>query len=95
VVSDNEKFAIAAHLSVILRRKIGRAIDTLWMIQNSEYAQEVLRIARDNADADIVRLIDRFESLMTSAGAASAPVSAAPAARQDAAIADKYIGRLR
>jgi hypothetical protein len=94
-VSDNEKFAIAAHLSVILRRKIGRAIDTLWMIQNTEYAQEILRIARDHADADIMRLADRFEGLVRST--ASVPAAAVPAAAtgQDAAIADKYIGRLR
>lgn len=93
-MSDNEKFAIAAHLSVILRRKIGRAIDTLWMIQNVEYAQEVLRIARDNADADIVRLIDRFEGLMTNIAATGAAATEPPA-RQEATITDKYIGRLR
>lgn len=93
-MSDNEKFAIAAHLSVVLRRKIGRAIDTLWMIQNVEYAQEVLRIARAHADADIVRLADRFEGLIAHAVGASDP-EVQPALAQSAPLSDKYIGRLR
>ena len=101
-MSDNDKFAIAAHLSVLLRRKIGRAIDTLWMLQNAEYAQEIVRVARAHADADISRLVDRFEELM--AGLINAPAattqSVTPTATQptttsEAAVTGKYVGRLR
>jgi len=63
-VTSDEKFAVAAHLYVLLRRKSGRVIDTVWMAQNADYALEVLRVARAQADADIARLADRFEALM-------------------------------
>lgn len=96
-MTESEKFAVAAHLYVLLRRKIGRAIDTVWMVQNNEYAREILRIARGQADADIARLADRFERLAF--GAAPAPVATVNAddavQRAEAAFNDKYKGSLR
>lgn len=46
---DNEKFAIAAHVHVLLRRKTGRVTDTEWMASNAEYAAEIVRFARAKA----------------------------------------------
>ena len=46
---DNEKFAIAAHVHVLLRRKTGRVTDTEWMACNVEYATEIVRFARAKA----------------------------------------------
>ncbi len=48
----SEKLAIAAHLHVLLRRKVGRVTDTEWMAINTDYATEIIRIARASAVQD-------------------------------------------
>jgi hypothetical protein len=63
-MTSDEKFAVAAHLYVLLRRKSGRVVDTVWLLQNRVYAQEVLRLAREQSDHEIVKLADRFEMMM-------------------------------
>jgi hypothetical protein len=63
-MTSDDKFAAAAHLYVLLRRKSGRVIDTVWMAQNADYAREVIRVARAQSDAELARLADRFEALM-------------------------------
>ena len=42
-MSNNELFAVAAHLHVVLRRKTGRVTDTEWMTANADYAREIVR----------------------------------------------------
>ena len=66
---DSEKFAIAARLHVVLRRKRGRVIDVEWMVRNREYAAEVLRLARAQDDAEVLGLVARFEAASGSRGA--------------------------
>jgi hypothetical protein len=51
-VLPSEKLAIAAHLHVLLRRKVGRVTDTEWMATNADYATEIVRIARASAAQD-------------------------------------------
>ena len=92
MMTESDKFAIAARLYVLLRRKVNRSIDTMWMVQSNEYAREILRIARAQADADLQELANHFEALLTgTAGAASAGIAATAAPAQSA----KYIGALR
>jgi hypothetical protein len=91
-MTENEKFAVAAHLYVLLRRKVGRAIDTVWMVQNTEYAREILRIARAQADAEIEKLVDRFEALM---GVSATAAPRRSVAVKEPAASGKYIGSLR
>lgn len=108
---DSQKFAVAAHMHVLLRRKTGRVTDTEWMVQNADYAREVLRFARararEDADADLAEQADRLEKvLLAPAGAAAgAPASggetaldrlrARHAAQAGAAPAPRYVGGLR
>ncbi len=87
-MTESDKFAIAARLYVQLRRKVNRAIDTVWMVQSNEYAREILRIARAQADADLRQLADHFEALMSASPAGSGPVVAPPSP-------SKYVGTLR
>lgn len=76
-MSDSEKIAIAAHLHVLLRRKTGRVTDTEWMAVNPEYAQAVVRFARERAQQDGVPEIalwaDRLERAMGGEAADKAP----------------------
>ena len=80
-MSQNEAFAAAAHLHVVLRRKTGRVTDTEWMVSNADYARAVVHFAREKARseglAELLPLADRLESLTASATVAP-PRSAAP-----------------
>jgi hypothetical protein len=105
-MSQNEALAAAAHLHVLLRRKTGRVTDTEWMASNSEYAQAVVRFAREKAasdgHADLVPLAERLETLM---GQIVAPARkplvdslAAQASHPSPGTAEpkaQYVGRLR
>lgn len=51
---DSDRLAIAAHLHVLLRRKVGRVTDTEWMAVNADYALEIVRFARQRAQEDNV-----------------------------------------
>ena len=106
-MSQNEAFAIAAHLHVLLRRKTGRVTDTEWMAANPENAQAIVRFARDRAaedgHTDLLPLADRLESLVVPVRRPSPlpppalTIAAAPASLNDAAndLNTRYIGRLR
>jgi hypothetical protein len=87
-MSDSKKFAIAARLFVQLRRKTNRSIDTVWMLQSSEYAREILRVARAQDDDELQGLAGQFERLMGDVASISA--AAAPSV-----IGKTYIGTLR
>ncbi|HEY0975819.1 MAG TPA: hypothetical protein VGE57_15120 [Solimonas sp.] len=63
-MTDSETLAAASRLYVRLRQSAGRVIDAVWMTQNADYAREILRLARINGDAELVRLADRLESMM-------------------------------
>jgi hypothetical protein len=108
---DSEKLAIAAHLHVALRRKLGRVTDVEWMVRSEEYAREIIRIAlAEPAQPELHQLARRMQDALfaqgPAGGSARRPVppfakSAAPAApaepEQTAAPAEprRYIGRLR
>lgn len=87
-MASDEKFAAAAHLYVLLRRKSGRVVDTVWLLQNKDYALEVLRLAREQSDDEMVKLADRFETMMFGER------EAAPA-RPAADLPQKYVHTLR
>lgn len=72
-MSDPDKLAIAAHLHVLLRRKTGRVTDTEWMAVNAEYAQEIVRFARQRAQEDqtpeLAEWADRLDHALRAAPA--------------------------
>ena len=99
-----EKLALGTHLYTKLRRTHNRVIDVVWMFQNRDYAQEVLRLARSAADPDMGRLADRLQALIEnrpSAPLLRAPprLPAYPAPEPEPEIepevAQHYIGALR
>jgi hypothetical protein len=102
---ESERIAIAAHLHVQLRRLTGRVTDTEWMARNLEYADEVVRFARDAANdkgqPELAELAQRLESAMLPLRPAPKPpkvVPPRPAVDDTAAVPDlqaRYVGRLR
>lgn len=72
---DSEKLAIAAHLHVIMRRKVGRVTDVEWMVKSPDYAREIIRVAMaDPAHADLIDWAQRLRAALF-----PAPVAAKPA----------------
>ena len=97
-MGTSEAVALAAHLHVLMRRKIGRVTDTEWMAENADYAREVLRIARAESDAELNQWADRFEAVMFPQGQAKSAASGTAdkaAASGKTAGAQAYQGRLR
>ena len=108
-MTQNDALATAAHLHVLLRRKTGRVTDTEWMASNADYAQAMVRFAREKALADghaeLLPLADRLEALVVAAytrkhpppAASPAIAVSAPAPLSPAAndVSTRYVGRLR
>ena len=74
---DSEKLAIAAHLHVLMRRKLGRVTDVEWMVKNREYALDVIRGARAEHQAELTEWVDKLEA--TVVGPHPAPKRPQPA----------------
>lgn len=89
---ESEKLAVAAHLHVVMRRKIGRVTDVEWMVQNADYAREVIRVAlAESAHPELVEWGQRLQAALF-----PAPVAAAPAADRagpPSGFADSRLGR--
>jgi hypothetical protein len=101
---ESEKMAIAAHLHVLLRRKVGRVIDVEWVMRSPEYAREIIRVSREqprDTHADLHEWADKLELALTGRPAAApAPATtprpaAAPAASPANSGFGRYVGRLR
>lgn len=86
---ESEKFAIAAHLHVVLRRVNGRVTDVEWMIRSPEYAHEVIRVARTEDHPELLRLAEKLESALVPPVPAPKPERrAAPPAEAPKATGD-------
>jgi len=76
---ETEAFSVAARLYVVMRQKVGRITDVQWMLMNPDYAQEVIRLAREQAGSELPELASRFEAILASRkGAAPAVRRASP-----------------
>ncbi len=77
VSPPSDRLAVAAHLHVALRRKLGRVTDTEWMASNRDYARAMLELCRQQDDAALLALAERLYGLWAEAPpvAVSAPVA--------------------
>ncbi len=101
-MTEMELFAVAARLHVVMRRVQGRVTDVEWMTRNREYAREVIRIAREQTDQELLALADKLEACLS--GQRAAESSARRAAQEEARPVPvphvvpetpRYVGRLR
>ena len=77
-MTSSEKVSVAALISVILRRKINRTIDVKWLVANDAYAQEIIKLCREQGQNDLTEYADRLDQLTfgkSSAAAASFAVT--------------------
>ena len=92
---DSEKLAIAAHLHVLMRRRIGRVTDVEWLVKSPEYAREIIRVARaDPAHSDLLDWAQRLEAALFPAPPAPKP-AAPPITPPARPLLQRYIGSLR
>ena len=96
---ESEKFGMAAKLYVLLKRKTGRSIDAAHLINNKDYAKEVIATAHEAHDPELDALLDRFEKELFGkiSHPPSGPGLAGDAEPADPAAVDpsKYVGMLR
>lgn len=48
-MSESNRVAVAAHLHLMMRRRLGRVTDVEWMANNREYALAMVRLCREAA----------------------------------------------
>lgn len=99
-MAETERFGLASHLYVKLRRSHARVVDVAWMAQNDEYAREILRIARESPDPDVAKIVERFEEMLGIKRVAPAPAPVAkpapkPVTALEKEVAQHYTGHLR
>ena len=72
-MTSSDKVSVAALISVILRRKINRTINVKWLVQNDAYAQEIIKLCREQAQDDLTEYADRLDQLTFGKSSAPAP----------------------
>jgi len=92
MASDSEKLAVAAHLHVLMRRKMGRVTDVEWLVRNADYAREIIRLACQQAEHPEVA--DWGARLQAMLFPKPPPATTTPVGARAVAAA-RYIGGLR
>lgn len=91
---ESEKLAIAAHLHVVMRRKIGRVTDVEWLLRSPEYAREIIRIAQsDPQHTEMVEWAGRLqEALFPGGGPANAQIDPRESGGPNSTFQDSRLG---
>ena len=63
-MSTTEKMSVAALLSVNLRRKASCSIDVQWLLENDEYAREIIKFSRAQGHEDLTDYANNLEKLL-------------------------------
>lgn len=94
--SDSEKLAVAAHLHVLMRRKMGRVTDVEWLVRNADYAQEIIRLACQQAEhPEVAEWGARLRAMLFPKPSPPAPAPTPVGARAVVATGGRYVGGLR
>ncbi|MFG6485589.1 hypothetical protein ACG04R_02835 [Roseateles sp. BYS78W] len=90
--SDSEKMAVAAHLHVLMRRKMGRVTDVEWLVRNADYAQEIIRLACQQAEhPEVADWGARLRAMLFP----KPPPAPSPKSASAVPVATRYVGGLR
>jgi hypothetical protein len=95
---NSERFALAARLHVMLRRKAGRVTDTEWLAKNQAYAAEIVRFAIEFAKSeghdDLAQLAEKFAASMSPPSAPTATYKKIDLGHEEPAKI-RYVGGIR
>lgn len=64
IVENPAAFSLATLLYTRLRRVKGRVIDVVYFIENKQYARNILEIASQTEDADLLNYVERLTDLL-------------------------------
>jgi hypothetical protein len=94
---DSEKLGIAAHLHVLLRRRLERVTDVEWMVRNRDYAREIVRLCRTSAHPDLHQWAAKLEAALVAEEPPPPPPRPVEVVRvtEPGSLESRYIGRLR
>jgi hypothetical protein len=95
---DSEKLGIAAHLHVLLRRRLERVTDVEWMVRNRDYAREIVRLCQASVHLDLHQWAAKLEAaLVAEVPPPPPPPRPVEVARvtEPGGLESRYIGRLR
>lgn len=88
--TQQERFELATHFYVRMRRHLNRIVDAVWMSQSEEYAREILRLAGAHGHPELLELVERYEALIH-----PPPPKLPPPVVVERPVADHYVGALR
>jgi hypothetical protein len=97
-MKQTERFSLATHLYVRLRRNSGRVVDAVQMARNDDYARQVLQLVKNDPDPQMQRLASQFGELLGNSRPPSRPTSETAASwepRAAGAATQNYVGALR
>ncbi|WP_020167987.1 MULTISPECIES: hypothetical protein [Methylotenera] len=63
-MANSDKVSLAALISVILRRKINRTIDVVWLISNEVYAREIIQLCHAQGLTELSEYADHLNKVM-------------------------------
>ena len=75
LTANNEIFSVATLIYTRLRRVSGRAIDVMYLVENSDYARAVLQLALDTHDEELCRYALRLNSILANLMDADAEIT--------------------
>jgi hypothetical protein len=95
---NSERFALAARLHVMLRRKAGRVTDTECLASNQDYAAEIVRfsteVAKNGGHDDLAELVGKFATVMWPPSAPAATLKKTGLGHEDPGKI-RYVGGIR
>lgn len=106
-MSDSNRVAVAAHLHLMMRRRLGRVTDVEWMANNREYALAMVRLCREAApDAELQEWAEKLAQTYgrgeaakaASEGLIDSPLALGHGPVRQAAVAEpktRYVASLR
>ena len=90
--NNDELFAVLGRVYVLLRRETHRMIDVEWAVVNSDYALEIIHLARDTKSIDLLALANQIQILHPGI---KTPANERAEAAITAPSQDKYFTTLR
>lgn len=61
---ESDQFVLQTRLFVIMRRELARVIDLEYLRRNRDYANEIMTLAEDSADPDLVDVGRKLRKIM-------------------------------
>ncbi|MDO5542653.1 MAG: hypothetical protein Q4F77_05010 [Acinetobacter sp.] len=86
LTANNEIFSVATLIYTRLRRVSGRVIDVMYLVENPNYARDVLQLALATQDDELRRYVMRLNSMLGVLMDADTEITPLPAVQQSVVV---------